>query len=275
MLNHFSRDEIKLVSASSGGIFTAYGLCADKLDFVEQVYKNIDISKKTELFWQVFAKGLLSDLVDLLISDNDELEIPLCFPVCHIPLFSVGYYWIHERYNRVWGKYIKAAMNYPFLKLLPNFIHGRFAIDGGSADNIPLYPLLKQSRPLQGGEELDLVFVLHFDARYDYRKEFITDVPVLDLDLSYCNDFSKAHYDYSKKTITERINKAYEYGNNLLSRLLDGDCTRESLQKTVNDIFLEEHTLRQRNFSVDRLVTFLNVIGRALRKDSSCVKKLY
>lgn len=269
------RDEIKLISASSGGIFTAYALSADKLDYVEQVYKGVDISNTLELFWQVFAKGLLADYINTLTNDIDNLSIPMSFPVCYIPPFSVKYFWIYGNYSRIWERYIKAAINYPFLKLIPSFLNGRFAIDGGAADNIPLYPLLKQSRPLPHNEELDLIFVLHFDARYDYRQNFPTDIPIIDLDLSYCNNFSKAHYDYSRNTITERINKSYEYGDKIVSRLLSGDCSKKQLKQSINEIFLEEHTLRQQNFSIDRLFSFLNVAGKTLRNDTHCIKKLY
>lgn len=264
-----------MLSASSGGIFTAYALSANKLDYIERLYRNVDISKKTELFYQVFAKGLLADYINAVSGDNDNLEIPTCFTVCYIPLYSVRYYWIQGNYSRIWERYLKAAVNYPFLKFLPSVVEGRFAIDGGSADNIPLYPLLKRSRPFPEEEELDLVFVLHFDARYDYRKDFKTDVPVVDLDLSICNGFSKAHYDYSRNTISKRIELSYEYGEKIASRLFSEDHTKEEFQKIANEIFVEEHTLRQQNFSLDRLVSFLNVAGKALRNDTRCVKKLY
>lgn len=264
-----------MLSASSGGIFTAYALSANKLDYIERLYRNVDISKKTELFYQVFAKGLLADYINAVSGDNDNLEIPTCFTVCYIPLYSVRYYWIQGNYSRIWERYLKAAVNYPFLKFLPSVIEGRFAIDGGSADNIPLYPLLKRSRPLPEEEELDLVFVLHFDARYDYRKDFKTDVPIVDLDLSICNGFSKAHYDYSRNTISKRIELSYEYGEKIASRMFSEDHTKEEFQKIANEIFVEEHTLRQQNFSLDRLVSFLNVAGKALRNDTRCVKKLY
>ena len=233
-----------MLSASSGGIFTAYALSANKLDYIERLYRNVDISKKTELFYQVFAKGLLADYINAVSGDNDNLEIPTCFTVCYIPLYSVRYYWIQGNYSRIWERYLKAAVNYPFLKFLPSVIEGRFAIDGGSADNIPLYPLLKRSRPLPEEEELDLVFVLHFDARYDY-------------------------------TISKRIELSYEYGEKIASRMFSEDHTKEEFQKIANEIFVEEHTLRQQNFSLDRLVSFLNVAGKALRNDTRCVKKLY
>lgn len=210
-----------------------------------------------------------------MINPDDELKIPMAFPVCYIPLFSVRYYWLEGQYNRLWKKYFTAAINYPFLKIIPSFLNGRLAIDGGAADNIPIFPLLEKHRPFPEGDELDMILVLHFDARYDYRRDFTTDVPILDLDLSICNDFAKAHYDYSKKTICDRIQKAYDYGNRVCSRLFDGECTNEQIRKVIDEIFLEEHAKRQQNFSIDRLYSTLNIIGRALRVDAHCVKKLY
>lgn len=275
LLQYIERDEISLISSSSGGIFGAYALSADKLDQVEMMYRRVDIGKKSELLWQVFAKGLLSRCLDGLLDVSDELEIPVCFPVCYIPVLNTRYYFINGRYNRVWKKYLLAGMNFPFLKVIPSFLHGRFAIDGGAADNIPLYPLLKADRSSVQSDKLDLIIVLHFDARYDYRKDFDTDIPILELDLSYCNGFSKQHYDFSSKVIGERIDKAYEYGNRILSRLFAGDCSAQSFHAAIDEIFLAEHAARMRSSSIDRLVTHLNVISRLLRSETNCMKKLY
>ncbi len=241
---------------------------------MEYLYRQINISKKGELFWQVFAKRLVSHYLDAVVQPEDDLQIPLCFPVCYIPLFKTQYYWIRGTYNRVWKKYMSAATNFPFLKIFPNMIHGRFAIDGGSVDNIPVYPLLKSEKPV-GDEDLDFVFALHFDSRYDYRKIVQPEIPVLDLDLSYCNDFKKAHYDFSEEVINERIEKAYAYGDRLGREIFNSECTPQDLQDAADRIFLEEHTPRQKNYSIDRLVTFLNTIGRRLRSDRKCVKKLF
>lgn len=272
---YVSRDEIKLLSCASAGISVGYAFSADKLDFIEELYKSVDISKPSELLWQVFAKGLLKNYIETMVDCDDTLEIPLCFPVCYVPVWSVKYYWINGRYNREWKKYLIAATNYPFLKILPSFVDGRFAIDGGAIDNIPLFPLLHRSRPLPYEEELDLILVLHFDARYDYRREFKTDIPVLDLDLSFSNNFLKSHYDYSTVTVTDKIEKAYLYGKKIASKLFSGNGSREYLQKVINEIFLEEHTPRQQNFSLDRMFSFLNVVGKTFRNDVHCIKKLY
>lgn len=274
-MNYISRDEIAIISASSGGIFTAYALAANKLEHIEHLYRSIDIPKKRQLFWEVFAHGLISDYIDAITGVNDNLDIPVCFPITYIPLFSVRYYWIYGNYNRTWKRYMTGATNYPFLKIVPSIIGGRIAIDGGAADNIPLYPLLKKAEAMPESEKPDLIFVLHFDTRYDFRQVFETDIPVLDLDLSFCNDFSKHHYDFSAKAIDTRIKKSYEYGDAIAKRLFSGDCTKEHFIKTINEIFVEEHTLRQQTISIDRLVTYLNVVGKALRNDARCMFDLF
>lgn len=249
-------------------------MSADKLDLVERLYRKIDISKKGELFWQVFANNLVSKYLNTILSPADELTIPMVFPVCYIPLIS-RYYWITGKYNRIWKRYMNASTTYPFLRLVPSFINGKMAIDGGAVDNIPLFPLLKKETPFGATEEPDVIIVLHFDAQYDYRKIFKTDIPVLDLDVSYCNDFAKAHYDFSGEEMDRRLQKAYEYGKSIGERLFSEDKTKEQMQAAVNEIFMEEHTARQQSFSIDRLVTILNVISRAFRRDTNCMKKLF
>lgn len=241
---------------------------------MEYLYRKVDIENKGELFWQVFAKGILSDYLDSLLTVNDEISLPVCFPICYLPIYSTRYYWIKGSYNRVWHRYMTAATNFPFLKIFPSFLKGRFAIDGGAVDNIPLYPLLRfDGGPT--GEKPDVIFVLHFDAQYDYRRIYKTDVPIIDLDLSICNGFKKNHFDFSQSVIDERITAAREYGRRIAQRVFDGDNSRERLQRVADEIFMEEHTLRQQNPSVDKLVSYLNVIGRAFRIDSIATNILY
>ncbi len=275
LMQYIARDEIAMLSGASCGIFTAYALSADKLDYAENLYRNIDIARKTELFWQVFAKDLLADHMDAMLDGQDVLTVPVCFPVCYLPVFSTRYYWIQGAYNRVWKRYIAAATNYPFLHVFPSFMHGRFAIDGGAVDNIPLYPLLRAAQHTAAQQPLDLIFVLHFDSQYDHRRVCSAPVPVIDLDLSYCNGFSKAHYDFSRDEIEKRLHTSFAYGNDICARLFGGDGSRAHFQKTADEIFMQEHAARQKCFSVDRLVTALNVVGRKFRSDARCMQRLF
>ena len=276
LLKYADREEIKTVAGSSMGMLCSYALSADKLDTLECIFRSIQIEKKSELLYEVFFKKLLWKEIPAFVSTNDDLTIPFVFPVCYIPLYDVRYYWTLGKNNPIWEKYLRAAINYPFLCIIPSVLEGRLAIDGGAADNIPIYPLLKSGKEYLGeGETYDLIIALHFDARYDYRREFTTDIPVLDIDLGICNDFKKHHYDFSLPFIEEMIEKGAEYGDRICERIFSSGCSREDLQRVVNEIFVEEHEARQKNISIDRFFSMLNIIGRALRKDSKCIRKLY
>ncbi len=258
------------------GLFVAYSLAANRLDDFEYLYRGIDIDSTPQLFYQVFFKRLLWKLIGEFCALEDRVEIPLAFPVCRIPFFSLRYYWLFGKYNPRWQKYLRAAINFPFLCIFPSVLERRFAIDGGAGDNIPIYPVLKKGKGyLPAGEDFDLLIVLHFDARYDYRREFTTDIPVLDLDLGICNGFKKNHYDFSKAYIEEMLARAEEYGEKICEFLFAGECSREELRERVDKIFLEEHTVRQKNVSVDRLISILNYLGKAFRNDSNCHKNLF
>ena len=269
-------DEIKAISGASMGMLCAYALASNKMDVFESFFRSVNMGKKSQLFYQVFFKKLMYREVRSFVDCNDEMKIPLAFPVCYMPIYNVKYYWLKGQYNPIWFRYICAAINYPFLHVFPTLLNGRFAIDGGAADNIPLFPLLTHGKDfLEDGQDFDLVIVMHFDARYDYRIDFTTDVPVLELDLAVCNQFKKNHYDFSSEFVDEMITKAEEYGDKVFDRLFSSDCSKESLQKVINEIFLEEHAIRQKNMSLDRLVTILNKVGKTLREDSTCNKNLF
>lgn len=258
------------------GMLTAYALSANKLDVFECIFRRIDIVKKSRLFYEVFFKRLLWRTIGDYLEPQDYLEIPMAFPVCRVPLYHLEYYWLLGKYNPYWKQYICAGINFPFLCILPSVLGHRLAIDGGAADNIPIFPLLKKGKEYLGeGEDFDLILVLHFDARYDWRKEFTTDIPIIDLDLGISNGFKKNHYDFSTKYVSEMIEKSEEYGQKICERLFGGDCTREHFRKVADEIFLEEHEARQKNISVDRLFSMLNIIGKALRNDADCNRDLY
>jgi len=258
------------------GLFTAYALSAGKLDELEDMYESVDISKPLRLFWEVGARGLLDRAMNSFFALGDRLNFPVCFPLTSIPILSTRYFWIDGDYNPYWKKYIRAATNFPFLCGFPRIIDKRITTDGGAVDNIPLYPILKmQDEYLTTKEKLDLIIVMHFHPRYNYRKEFKTNIPILDLDVSLNNDFKKRHFDFSREYINEMLESSFEYGNKIGKKLFGGNLTRASLSKRVDEIFLSEHAQRQWHSSVDGILTLFNALGKSMRDNSNCNNRLF
>ncbi len=274
LLKYIDKSEIVAVSGASMGIFTGYALSANKLERLELLYRQIDIEKPWELIWKVFKEKLFSEALNNFISLGDKLSIPVGFPVCYVPLLATKYYWLQGEYNPGWKKYIEAATNFPLLHLSPILQKGRLAFDGGAVDNIPIFPLLQKGRTFES-LKLDLIIALHFDSRYDYRKYFFNHPPILDLDISISNNFKKNHFDFSIEYIEEMIEKAEEYADGICSVLFSGDCSSKGLQKKIDDIFLSEHEIRQKNSSADGLVSVLNVLGKTFRGNSECSINLF
>lgn len=276
LLAFVPQQDICVCSGASMGLFSAYALSAGKLAELEDIYESINTVKSVELFWQVCVKQLMSRAMNSFFLLEDELKIPVCFPVASVPLLKTTYYWLCGQFNPFWKPYIKAASSFPLVCGMPKVIDKHLALDGGAVDNIPLYPVLKcQNEFLAPRQRLDLAIVLHFHPRYDYRKEFRTDIPVLDIDVSLHNDFKKRHFDFSREYVREMICSAEEYGKKICKRLFDGSKSRSSLMKKIDAVFLEEHKERQWHESVDGGLTVFNTLGKALRRDSECNKKLY
>jgi len=276
LLEYVPRESIKAVSAASMGIFTAYALSANKLQHLEDMYRSINISHTPDLFWQVCVKKLLLRAMNTFFSPTDELHIPICFPVTYIPLLSTRYFWLRDRYNPFWKDYILAATNFPFLCGMPKIIERRLAIDGGAVDNIPLYPIVKMQHEFLGkSENLDLIIALHFHPRYNYRKEFKTNIPILDIDVSKNNNFKKRHFDFSRDYVAEMLDSSREYGTALLKNIFTDSVNKSTLTRRLDKIFLAEHTERQWHESADGLLTLFNTLGKVMRNDHKCSKKLY
>lgn len=264
LLKYIDSSEVVAVAGTSMGIFTAYSFSSEKIDLFEWMFKKIDIDRKRELFWRVGFKDLLGDVMRTVCRPTDDLQIPLYFPVSYFPILSVKYYKLCGEFNPLWKKYIAAGSNFPFLKPVPRFIHGRLAFDGGAVDNIPLYPMLHY----RDESDFDLIIVLHFDARYDWRRDFSTDIPIIDIDVSICNDFKKDHFDFGREYVMEMLTRAEEYGDGICRELFDGEFTRERLKKTTEAIFMRERAERQRHSSADGWLSVVNRLGKALRSDS-------
>lgn len=170
LLKYIDKDEIKVICGSSMGMMLGYALAANKPAAFEAMFRAVDVKKKFQLLFNVMVKDQLFRELSDFVDNKDVVSIPFAFPICYLPLFNVKYYWLSGPYNPVWLKYMFAAINYPFLHLIPSLLNKRLAINGGAADNIPLFPMLsKGSEFLAEGQSFDLIIVMHFDARYDYQ----------------------------------------------------------------------------------------------------------
>lgn len=130
-------------------------------------------------------------------------------------------------------------------------------------DNIPVQPVLYNEKP-------DLILVLHFEAGFRPRKDWLrAGVPIIDYDISIHNMFKKRSFDFHSDTIDSMIDSGYEYGKSVCQDLF-GKNGKNSLQEVCENARLRrerEFPYRLDNVTFDTWVRRMNELFYPLIKN--------
>lgn len=264
-LNHIPKEDIKIVSCSSIGLINAYGLCANKMDEVEAIWRSVDYDNIFEVIKDCWFHKFVKKTFNKLIQSRDKLDIPFYATITYTPLFLpiilVGrYYLLKGSYNKRWKKFACASVSFPIISGVPRFYKGLPTIDGGSTDNIPIYPLMEN-------HDLDLILGIHFDSKYILKKSWRNSKTiVLDLDASLGNSLRKSSFNFSTKVLNKMLDDGYEYGERICQKIFEsGYGNIEGIRKSVADLYDQEFEERMKNGTIDRLITLLNGYAQIFR----------
>lgn len=270
LLKYIDISEIKVISGSSIGFLNAYALSIGKLDYIKELYFSLNCSGKKQLLKKIWTEKYLKMTIEELIRDEEQLRIPLYMSMTAIPIFNARYYKFEHKISQCYKKHVKAAVCYPFLGGFPAIIDGKIAFDGGATDNIPLFPILND--PIIKNT-LDLIMVLHFDSHYNRHKYFKNEqTNILDIDVSYDNNFEKRHFDFSQENIYKMFNSGLRYGDKICKFLFLEEQEKLMFEK-IKEIEKIEKEKREKSFSIDTLLQFTNFLGRIFRQSNRCIYK--
>lgn len=157
---------------------------------------------------------------------------------------------------------MEGSIGFPFVTGLPVLHKKGLYIDGGFVDNIPINPLLKES--------LDLIFVLHFDNKFNIYIEDNNDVVIINLVLSTYSDFKIKSFDYSKVYIEQLINDGYRYSNAILAKLLKHQNIDDLREEAIR-IVKAENKIRQNRNTLDSMLTKMNRLFKKRRNEKSAI----
>lgn len=261
MSKHINKSEISAFSASSIGVYNAYAFLADKMDLGRDFWLNFDCINQYELFNKVVLDSFLKKLTREMISTKDHFSIPLYISSTSIfPFLRHRYYKIYGNHYKYWNSLILTSVGFPIITGLPKMWRGKFHIDGGVIDNIPVLPLLV--------EDCDVIFVIHFDSKYKLEKRWESFGKIIfEIDLSVSNRFYKQSFNFSKEALTTMYNSGKEYGEAFFERIfLKGKEDLSYIDETFKSIMYEEHVERKKYITWDRLVSLLNRRFKRIRK---------
>ena len=121
----YGRDNISCVSGASIGALNGYAFCADKTEHIYDIWKSIHFDSVSDVMHNVWFHHFLSDSVHSIVSENDELKIPLYVPICYYPIVHLNYCRLYGKYNKKWYNFMRGAISFPFIAGAPKFYEGK------------------------------------------------------------------------------------------------------------------------------------------------------
>ena len=163
LLEYTELNNIKAVSGASIGALNAYGFINNKLDYLFDVWRNLEFKSAKEFFVKSGKRKIVYDYIEKMQADfNHEINKPCYINYIKVPNISLCYKNINKENIILQKEFLKASISVPGL-YTPIPIKNDYFVDGAFLDNTPITPL--------ENEELDVIFVLivFYLFRYGFK----------------------------------------------------------------------------------------------------------
>ena len=254
------KDSIKVISASSVGVLNAYSYATDKLDVLEECWKNLPTGGLWSMFRALRKDDLLPKYIDKVLKETDFLDRPFYLSTSDPKKPLIEYWKIEGAYKEDWKDLFYQAASFPFL--VPKLRSAkRRRLDGGLLDNIPVYPLFYE-------EDLDMILILHSDPKYTPPEEsFAGGKVVFDyvVNLGLCKVID--HYKFDRKRVAKWFDEGYTLAKEVFTEIFAGVESKEELRSRVIAFYQRKLAERKKAHAADSLATmcnniFWNLFGR-------------
>lgn len=248
-------ENINLVFSSSIGIINGYAFVTQNLDRAEEVWRNLDCKGFFGVRKVMHDSMYLDSVSNILVREDDILHTKFFVTECALPDFSVYYWPINEVTTGERVKLMQLGLSFPFMFRFGKF-KKKYYSDGGIIDNIPVYPLYYNM------DKFDVAIVLHCDPQFKPNyKLFDNGKLVLDFVVNIESDRKRESFNFSQNSIRQNIVNGYQYGSDVLNKLLADDVrTLEDMKKVFQEIYKNEIPKRKAKKAAGTLVTMLNDI---------------
>ncbi|NLB85028.1 MAG: patatin-like phospholipase family protein [Acholeplasmataceae bacterium] len=248
---------IKIIAGTSIGACNAYSFSTNKLDVLEKLWLEFDISNAFKLWRKVVFKNTIRKHLNILMTDGDEAKIPFYVTTLRVfPWWKFRYIRFEGNYQKHWLKMINGAVGFPIITGPATFHKFQVYTDGGIVDNIPIRPL--------NGYDLDLIIVLHFDPKFKINYRAYGKTIVVDVDCSAGIIDGQRSFDFSNKNVSKMIDIGYNNGIKTIDRLVYQVENGELLDE-AKKIRKEQEKARENQRALDSWPTRLNRVFKKQR----------
>ena len=261
------KEHIKYVAGTSIGALNALLFVQGDTKIAEEIWENITIEKilpidnfdlmKKGLIFSFGSKNLnfikkymprtlqqgnisrdgLLELVDkylnIEIINNSEI---VSYATCtDIESLNAKYFKYNEYNEEFVRKIILATSALPSI-YEPEEIEGKFYVDGGVVDNVPIQPLY--------GEGCDLIIIAHLSRENIINKDDYPNTKIIEIFPSYMEEgMIKGVLNFSQETVKNRIRRGYEDVMNTLNPIIQLALFCESKKNNLENRQEQEHKI--------------------------------
>lgn len=252
LLNYLPKENVSYVSASSIGVLNGYALAADKMDDGERLWRTKDFGNIASFFKMSWKQDILTQIVDMLSSKTDTLNIPLTLTMCQVPRFQELYLELSGPYKKYWRPAMRASISFPVVSKKPTKFFKKYYIDGGLLDNIPIAPMLNT--------DADMLVILHSDAHYlPVEKTYYRNKIILDVDVTAKSEGLLKTFDIRTESLNKMVDEGLIRGDELGSMIFkDSLDDQTKLRINCAEYMKNDYKHRKTKQSLDTLGTLIN-----------------
>ncbi|MBP5405365.1 MAG: hypothetical protein J6Y74_05450 [Clostridia bacterium] len=254
------KGSVKVISASSVGVLNAYAYATDKIDVLEDCWKNLPTGGLFSMFRALRKDSLLPKYIDDVMKETDVLDAPFYVTTSEPKKPLVEYWKIEGAYKESWRDLFYQAASFPFL--VPKLrSEEKRRLDGGLFDNIPVYPLFYE-------KDLDMILILHSDPKYTPPEECFADGKIVFdyvVNLGLCKVID--HYKFDRKRVAKWFDEGYALAKEVFLEIFSEAESKEALRSKVTAFYQRKLAERKKAHAADSLATmcnniFWNLFGR-------------
>ena len=243
ILEYINKDNIKAVSGASIGALNAYGFINNKLDYLCDVWKNLEFTSAKEFFVKQNKRDIVYEYIDELVEEKSiKNNTPCYINYIKVPNIMLCYENVNNEEKDIQKSLLKASISVPTL-YKPVYVKDNYYVDGAFLDNTPIMPLKNKN--------LDLIFVLRFDHASDNYAKINTNASIIEI--VFEDDKKLKDYFYFNKHLTKRLikegykqsklilDKVFEQGNDIkhinnVAKIINKESRKKIIPKTGEEV---------------------------------------
>ncbi|MBQ7363864.1 MAG: patatin-like phospholipase family protein [Clostridia bacterium] len=252
---YFKPEDIEYISSSSVGALNAYAFSSDNLEVGARMWEELTPGDEKKLVTKVMKSDYLKGCT-LGLAQKHVLSKKQYVSVFRLKEMDVLYVDVGHKEPDEAALYLQAAVAMPVFSRAVK-INKKKYYDGGTIDNIPVFPLLKHN--------LDYIICIYFDEYFSFEK---TDVDDKIIKITFGRDEKvMANSIWFTKEGTERMmQEGYERAKEVLDRVFaEGTDNLPKIYGHIKELD-DEHPERKLRVTVDVAIGCLNKMAKFISK---------